>query len=86
MTTNADTQDCKVNTFLWWPFDTLYRCMDRRGYVLIGKDEVKKVAEQKPVNNQSDYKKLMELKKLKDKGIISDEEYERKKKKYLQKY
>lgn len=41
-TTNADVHDCKVNTFLWWPFDTLYRCMHRRGYVLVGEGEVQK--------------------------------------------
>lgn len=85
-TTNADIHDCKVSTFLWWPFDTLYRCMHRRGYVLIGEDEDKKVTEQKPVNNQSNFSKLMELKQLKENGIISTEEYERKREKYLLKY
>jgi len=40
----------------------------------------------KPQNTQSDYQKLLELKQLKDKGIISTEEYEQKKKKYLLKY
>ena len=55
--------------------------MHRRGYVLIGEDEDKKVTEQKPVNNQSNFSKLMELKQLKENGIISTEEYEQKKKK-----
>jgi len=40
----------------------------------------------KPQNTQSDFQKLLELKQLKDKGIISTEEYEQKKKKYLLKY
>ena len=38
-----------------------------------------KVPEQKPVNNQSDFQKLLELKKLKDKDIILAEEFEEKK-------
>lgn len=86
MTTHADIQDCKTNTFLWWPFDTLYRCMHRRGYVLIGENEEIKVTGKKAENTQSDFQKLMELKQLKDNGIISTEEYEQKKKKYLLKY
>ena len=60
--------------------------MHKRGYELIQKYEVKNVPEQKPVNNQSDFQKLMELKQLKDNCIISTEEYEQKKKKYLLKY
>ena len=86
ITTKNDIQDCKHKTFLWWPFVTYQRCMKKRGYILILKDKKRKVTEQKPANNQSDFQKLMELKQLKDKGIISTEEYEQKKKKYLLKY
>ena len=86
MTTKSDVEDCKHKTYLWWPFVTYHRCMHERGYELIQKYEEIKVTEQKPVNNQSDFKKLMELKQLKDHGIISTEEYEQKKKKYLLKY
>lgn len=81
MTTKSDVEDCKHKTYLWWPFVTYHRCMHKLGYELI-----KKVPEEKPVNNQSDFQKLMELKQLKDNGIISTEEYEQKKKKYLLKY
>jgi len=86
MTTKNDIADCKQKTFLWWPFVTYFSCMHKRGYELIPKYEEAKVTEQEPVNNKSDFQKLLELKQLKDKGIISEEEFEEKKKKYLQKY
>jgi len=57
--------------------------MNKQGYILVLKDKEKNVTEQKPENTQSDFQKLMELKQLKDKGIISTEEFEEKKKKYL---
>jgi len=86
LTTKNNIADCKNKTFLWWPFVTYFSCMHKRGYELIPKYEVKKVPEQKQVHNQSDFQKLLELKQLKDKGIITAEEFEEKKKKYLQKY
>lgn len=88
--TNADIQDCKVSTALWWPFDDLSKCMHRRGYKLIGLNEIPANAVYSNVvrNEQENetYRKLVELKKLKDSGIISEEEFESKKVKYLSKY
>ena len=88
--TNADVSDCKVNTALWWPFDTLSRCMHRRGYKLIGENEI---TTNYPNHNMrvsgkenETYIKLIELKKLKDDGIISEEEFKLKKAKYLSEY
>jgi hypothetical protein len=84
-TTNADVHDCQVSTALWWPFDDLSKCMHRRGYKLIGEnEEPQKIASNK--EKTGDYDKLVELKKLKDNGIISNEEYENKRKKYLSEY
>ena len=85
-TTNADIHDCKVNTFLWWPFDTLYRCMHRRGYKLIGENEVPQNKEILTSNIDDNHKKLMELKSLKEHGLVTNEEYEQKRKKYLSSY
>jgi hypothetical protein len=88
--TNADIHDCKVNTALWWPFDDLSRCMHRRGYKLIGENEITNDnSSTKVVRSEAEneiYKKLIELKKLKDSGIITEEEYESKKAKYLSEY
>ncbi len=89
-TTNADIHDCKVNTALWWPFDDLSKCMHRRGYKLIGANEnQEELNDNYIVRNEKQnetYNKLVELKKLKDNGIISNEEYESKRKKYLSEY
>ena len=89
-TTNADIHDCKVSTALWWPFDDLSKCMHRRGYKLIGANENQKALnDDNIVRNEKQnetYNKLVELKKLKDNGIISAEEYESKRKKYLSEY
>lgn len=89
-TTNADIHGCKVNTALWWPFDDLSRCMHRRGYKLIGENEgsenVQSYKGTKTEDENQNYIKLVELKKLKDDGIISNEEYEIKRKKYISTY
>ena len=89
-TTNADIHDCKVNTALWWPFDDLSKCMHRRGYKLIGANENQETLNDKNIvrneKQNETYHKLVELKKLKDSGIISAEEYESKKQKYLSEY
>ena len=80
-TTKADISDCKFNTFMWWPFDTLYKCMTRRGYVLIGDDEKARKIEEK--ERRISAEALIDLKKLKDAGVITEAEYEAKKRKYL---
>lgn len=49
-TTNIDIHECKVSTFLWWPFDSLSRCMHRRGYKLIGENEEPKGVESNKEN------------------------------------
>ena len=89
-TTNADIRDCKISTALWWPFDDLSKCMHRRGYKLIGLNENQEVInDSNIVKNEKQnetYNKLVELKKLKDNGIISEEEYESKREKYLSEY
>ena len=86
--TNADVGECKVNTALWWPFENLSRCMHRRGYKLIGENEV--VTNHPPKSNSASekgiYLKLVELKRLKDAGFISEEEFNLKKEKYLSEY
>ena len=88
--TNSDIHDCKVSTALWWPFDDLSKCMHRRGYRLIGANETHNdVANNKVVRNEKEnvtYEKLVELKKLKDNGIISENEYESKRVKYISEY
>ncbi len=88
--TNADIHDCKVSTALWWPFDDLSKCMHRRGYKLTGLTETPEdLTNSKIVRNEKEnatYEKLVELKKLKDNAIISEEEYESKRAKYLSEY
>lgn len=37
--TNTDIHDCKVNTAMWWPFDDLTECMERRGYELTDENQ-----------------------------------------------
>nr|WP_320116172.1 hypothetical protein [uncultured Desulfuromonas sp.] len=89
-TTNADIHDCRVNTALWWPFDTLSRCMHRRGYKLIGENEDSSPEVTNDIVRSDEqneiYDKLVYLKKLKDKGIISEKEYQLKRDKYLSLY
>ena len=64
--------------------------MHRRGYKLTDENETitdspnNKIVRSKKENET--YEKLVELKKLKDNGIISEEEYESKRAKYLSKY
>lgn len=36
---DGNVSECRVNTALWWPFDTLSNCMTRRGFRLVGADE-----------------------------------------------
>jgi hypothetical protein len=64
--------------------------MHRRGYKLIGENEITNDnSSTKVVRSEAEneiYKKLIELKKLKDSGIITEEEYESKKAKYLSEY
>ncbi len=60
--------------------------MHRRGYELIGEGEYINITEKKQVTNQSDMSKLLELKQLKENGIISTEEYEHKREHYLSNY
>ena len=80
-TIDANISDCKLNTFLWWPMDTLSKCMLRRGFKLITdkeKEDLMAVREQR-INAE----KLIELKKLKDSGVLSEAEYEEKRVKYI---
>jgi len=82
-TTKSDISFCKVNTFMWWPFETLHKCMTRRGYKLVSDAEKQKMVEN--VEQVSISNALLELKKLRDAGAITEEEYEGKKSKYLSK-
>lgn len=88
--TNADVEYCKTSTALWWPFDDLNRCMHRRGYRLIGASEMTndpasgKVV--RSVDQEEIYRKLNEIKHLRDDGIISEEEYESMRIKLLSNY
>jgi len=85
-TTKADISDCKVSTALWWPFDDLSKCMHRRGYKLIGENEIPKHLEPVDKKKNDNYNKLIQLKKMHDEGIITDLQYEYKKNKYLSEY
>ena len=72
---------CKTNTVLLWPFDWASKCMRRRGY------ELHEIGYRYPSQDASPSdgaaQKLIELKRLRDAGAISAEEYEEKRQKYL---
>lgn len=72
---------CKVNTFLLWPFDWASKCMRRRGYELQTPDGSQSPKIKEP--NSTAAQKMQELKQLLDSGAITPEEYDEKRKKYL---
>ncbi len=72
---------CKANTVLLWPFDWASRCMRRRGYVL--RDEGEGYTPPSSPASASPADKLIELQDLRDRGVITDEEYESKRRKYV---
>lgn len=72
---------CKLNTFLLWPFDWASKCMRRRGYELQHLDGSQSTMIEEP--NSTAAQKMKELKHLRDSGAITPEEYDEKRKKYL---
>ena len=77
----AHLHGCKVNTFWLWPFDWASKCMRRRGYRL--HDEGLPRPDQEHAVSTDAADKLMELKRLRDAGAITPEEYEEKRSRYL---
>ncbi|MBW2240441.1 MAG: SHOCT domain-containing protein [Deltaproteobacteria bacterium] len=78
----AHLHGCKVNTFWLWPFDWASKCMRRRGYELreIGDSDPAQMMES---SSSSAAQNLLQLKQLRDSGAITAEEYDEKRKKYL---